>query len=124
MGTTNEETMMWAERMSKGKGTLQKEEEKNQRPSQGVSTGSGWEVKEGKAMRAVEITTYLWSPLTDEAKKSSPNKFKMVNELIDMGRNIAGTGSWTIKAVVDLQVCFNEITVSGARDCLSLAYVS
>lgn len=110
MGTTNEETMMWAERMSKGKGTLQKEEEKNQRPSQGVSTGSGWEVKEGKAMRAVEITTYLWSPRTDEAKKSSPNKFKMVNELIDMGRNIAGTGSWTIKAVVDLQVCFNEIT--------------
>lgn len=93
MGTTNEESMTCAERMSKGKGALQKQEEENQRPSQEVSTGSGWEVKEGKAMRVVEITTYLWSPLTDEAKKSLPDKFKMVNELIDTGRKIAGTGS-------------------------------
>ena len=110
MGSTSEETMTWAKRMSKGKETLQKLEEESKRPSQEVSTGSGWEVKEGKAMRAVESTTYFWSPLTEEEKKSLPEKVRTVSELIDTGRKIAGKGSWTIKALVDLQVCFNEIT--------------
>ena len=96
--------------MSKGKETLQKLEEENKRPSQEVSTRSGWEVKEGKAMRTVEITTHFWSPLTDEEKKSLPEKVRRVNELIDTGRKIAGKGSWTAKAMIDLQVCFNEIT--------------
>ena len=72
MGSTSEETMTWAKRMSKGKETLQKLEEESKRQSQEVSTGSGWEVKEGNAMRAVEITTHFWSPLTEEEKKSLP----------------------------------------------------
>ena len=110
MGSTSKETMTWAERMSKGKETLQKLEEEIKRPSQEVSTGSGWEVKEGKAMRTVEITTHFWSPLTEEEKKSLPEKVRSVGELIHTGRKIAGKGSWTIKALVDLQVCFNEIT--------------
>ena len=110
MGSTCEETMTWAERMSKGKETLQKLEDESKRPSQEVSTGSGWEVKEGKTMRTVEITSHFWSPLTEEEKKSLPEKVRTVGELIDTGRKIAGKGSWTIKALVDLQVCFNEIT--------------
>ena len=109
MRSTSEETMTWAEGMSRGKETLQKLEEESKRPSQEVSTGVGWEVKEGKAMRAVEITTHFWSPLTEEEKKSLPKKVRTVSELIDTGRKIAGKGSWTIKALVDLQVCVNEI---------------
>ena len=58
-----------------------------------MSIGSGWEVKEGKAMRIVEITTHFWSSLTDEEKKSIPEKVRTVNKLIDTGRKIAGKGS-------------------------------
>ena len=96
--------------MSKEKETLQRLEEENKRPSQEVSTGSGWEVKRGKAMRTVEIITHFWSPLTGEEKKSILEKVRMVNEMIDTGRKIAEKGSWTVRAMVDLQGCFNEIT--------------
>ena len=101
--------------MSKRKETLQKLEEESRRLSQEVSTGSGWEVKEGKAMRAVEITTHFWSPWTEEEKKSLPEKVRTVSKLIDTGRKIAGKGSWTIKALVDLQVGFNEITCTVSK---------
>lgn len=115
MGSTSEDTMTWAERMSKGKKTLQRLEEENKSPSQEVSTGSGWEVKKGKAMRSAEITTHFWSPLTEEEKKSLLDKVRTVSELIDTGRKTVGKGSWTIKVIVDMQVCFNDVMQTVSR---------
>ena len=58
-----------------------------------MSTRSGWKVKEGKAIRTVEITTHVWSPWTDEEKKSLPEKVRTFNKLIDTGRKITRKGS-------------------------------
>ena len=67
-------------------------------------------MKEEIAIRSVEIPTHFWSPSMEEGKKSLPDKVRTVRELINTGRKIVGKGSWTITAIVDLQVCFNEIT--------------
>ena len=72
--------------------------------------GEGWKVVKGKAIRMVEVTTHLITPLTEEEKKSLPEKIRMVPDLVAVKRRAKRLGMWNIEAAIDTQVCQNEIT--------------
>ena len=61
-------------------------------------------------MRMVEVTTQFVTPLTEEEKKSLPEKIRMVSDLVAIKRRAEGLGMWNIEAVIDTQVCQKEIT--------------
>lgn len=65
---------------------------------------------EGKAIRLVEITTHLATPLTEVEKKSFLENLRMVSELVAVQRRAKGWGTRNIEAAIDTQVCQNEIT--------------
>ena len=60
---------------------------------------------EGKAMRMVEVTTHFTTPLTEEEKKSLPEKIRMVSDLVAVKGRAEGFGMWNIEAAIDTQVC-------------------
>lgn len=61
-------------------------------------------------MRMGEVTTHFVTPLTEEEKKSLPEKIRIVSDLVAIKRRAEGLGMWNIEAVIDTQVCQNEIT--------------
>ena len=65
---------------------------------------------EGKAMRIVEVTIHFKTPLTEEEKKSLPEKIRLVLELVAVKRKAEGLGMWNIMSAIHAQVCQNEIT--------------
>ena len=78
---THIEHVTWAERITEAEKKRKQVEEDAKRVHHGVGVGGGWEVVEGKAMRMVEVTTYFTTPLTEEEKKSLPEKIRMVSDI-------------------------------------------
>ena len=107
---THIEYVTWAERITEAEKKRKQAEEDAKRVHHGVGVGGGWEVVEGKAMRTVEVTTHFTTPLTDEEKKSLPEKIRMVSDLVAVKRRAEGLEMWNIEATIDTQVCQNKIT--------------
>ena len=107
---THIEHVMWAERITEAERKRKKVEEDAKRVQQGVGVRGGLEVVEEKAMRMVEVTTHFVTPLTEEEKKSLPEKIRMVSDLVAVKRRAEGLRMWNSRAVIDTYVCQNEIT--------------
>ena len=106
---TRIEHVTLAERIMEAEKKRQQAEEDAKRVHHGVGVGGGWAVVEGKAVRMVEVTTHFTTPLTEEEKKTLPEKIRMVSDLVAVKRRAEGLGMWNNEATIDTQACQNEI---------------